>query len=156
MRGGRSSRDQSDPRPCLQISRHVVRAGIAMRQHQQTCGRTAAAQLETQPRARGGWGAAVGGGFHKGPFLVHLLFSIILSKLFLVTDDAVDYENSTAIHIWKLQQAEGMFSAIVYYLRMGLMGRVPVALDQYRPRSGQCSHRPHLELFFPQSSVINI
>lgn len=116
----------------------MVRAGKVMRQHQQTCGRTAAAQLETQPRARGGRGAAVGGGFHKGPFLVYLLFSIILSKLFLVTDDAVDYENSAAIHIWKLQEAEGMFSAIVYYLGMGLTDRVPVALDQYRPCSGQC------------------
>jgi len=84
-----------------------------MRQHQQTCGRTAAAQLETQPRARGGRGRVVGGEFHKGPFLVHSLLSIILSKLFLVTDDAVDYENSTAIHVWKLQQEEGMFSAAI-------------------------------------------
>lgn len=127
-----------------------------MRQHQQTRGRAAATQLETQPRAWGGWGRAVGGGFHKGPFLVHLLFSIILSTLFLVTDDAVDYENSTAIHVWKLQQAEGMLSTIVYYLGMGLMGRVPVVLDWYRPHSGQCSLRPHLELFFPQLPMINI
>uniref|UniRef100_A0A8D0FSA1 Linker for activation of T-cells family member 2 n=1 Tax=Strix occidentalis caurina TaxID=311401 RepID=A0A8D0FSA1_STROC len=33
---------------------------------------------------------------------------IILSKLFLVTDDAVDYENSAAMHMWKLQQAEAL------------------------------------------------
>lgn len=85
-----------------------------MRQRQQTRGRRAATRLETQPRAWGGRGAAVGGGFHKGPVLVRLLFRIILSELFLVTDDAVDYENSPAIHTWKLYQAEGMFSAVVY------------------------------------------
>lgn len=84
-----------------------------------------------------------------------MLSSIILSKLLLVTDDSADYENSAAIHIWKLQQAEGMFSADFYYLGMGLMGRVPVMLDQNQPCSEQCSHCPHLEFFFPQSSMKN-
>lgn len=71
-------------------------------------GRTAAAWLETQLHA---WSSRRGS--HKGSFLVPLLFSIILSKLFLVTDDAADYENSAAIYTWQLHQAEGMFSAIV-------------------------------------------
>lgn len=116
-----------------------------MRQRQQTWGRTAAAPLETQPRARGGRGAAVGGGFHKGPFLVHLLFSIILSKLFLVTDDTVDYENSPAIHIWKLQHAEGMFLAIVYYLGMGPVGRA-TSIDHAQ---GNAAIAPVFSYFFP-------
>lgn len=120
-----------------------------MRQCQRTCGRRTASQLETQPHAWGSCGAAGGGVFHEGPFLVHLLFSLILSKLFLATDDAADYENSTAIHTWKLQRVEGTFSAVVYCLEMGVMGRVPIALDQYRPRSGQGSHQPHLSYFFP-------
>lgn len=93
-------------------------------------------QLETQPRALRREGAVVGGGFHKGPFLVCLLFGIVLSKLFLVTDDTVDYENSMAIHTWKLQQGQGAFPAVVGYLGMGLMGRLPGALAQYRPRQG--------------------
>jgi len=47
----------------------------------------------------------------KGPFLPRLLLSIVPSKLFLLADDAEDYENSTAIEVWKVQQAKGLSSA---------------------------------------------
>lgn len=117
------------------MSRRVVRAGKAMRQRQQTRGRGAAGQLQTQPRARGTWVPWEEGGFHKGPFLVHSLLSLILSKLFVAADDAADYENSTAIHTWKAQRGEGTFSAAVCCVGMALVGRVPVALDHARGRA---------------------
>lgn len=52
----------------------------------------------------------------QGLLLACSLFSIVLSKLCLLTDDVDDYENSPAIHAWKSEQSAGMSSAAAYGL----------------------------------------
>lgn len=86
---------------------------------------------------------ALGGG-SQGPLLAHSLFSIILSKLCLLTDDVDDYENSTAIHAWKIEQSAGMSSAAACCLRSRLVGGMPAALHGAR---GNAVIGPFWDLF---------
>lgn len=55
-------------------------------------------------------------GSFQGLLLACSLFRIVLSELCLLTDDVDDYENSTAIHAWKIEQSAGMSSAAAYGL----------------------------------------